>query len=53
MQRKKDEDHSGLIDSTIGANTTENVERYGRAASQYIKGYKGSVDSDGNVIKKG
>ncbi|SFM41798.1 hypothetical protein SAMN03159341_1327 [Paenibacillus sp. 1_12] len=45
--------HSGFIDSTIGSATTENVERYGRAASEFIKGYKGSVDANGDIVRKG
>lgn len=52
-EKNKKKDHSGLIDSVIGATTTENVERYGRAAAEYIKGYKGNVSADGHIIKKG
>ncbi|GGF88768.1 hypothetical protein GCM10010913_07810 [Paenibacillus aceti] len=51
--KDKKKGHNGLIDSTIGAATTENIERYGRAASEFIKGYKGSVDADGDIIRKG
>lgn len=46
-------EHSGFRDSVIGAATTENVERYGRAASEYLKGYKGTVDADGKILRKG
>lgn len=48
--KKKD---SGFTDSTIGIMTTENIERYGRASSEYIKGYKGEIAQDGTVLKKG
>lgn len=44
--------HNGLTDSVIGVTTTENVERYGRAASEYIKGYNGEV-VNGVLIRKG
>lgn len=50
---EKKKEHSGLSDSVIGATTTENIERFGRAASEYIKGYKGNIDETGKVIKKG
>lgn len=49
----KKKQHSGLVDSVIGAATTENVERYGRAASEYLKGYKGTLDENGDIIRKG
>lgn len=50
---EKDKGHSGFIDATIGAATTENIERYGQAASEFIKGYKGSVDANGDIVRKG
>lgn len=49
----KKKKHNGFIDSTIGAATTENVERFGRAASEYIKGYKGTSEANGDIIRKG
>ncbi|WP_442597673.1 hypothetical protein [Neobacillus sp. D3-1R] len=52
-EKDKEKEHSGLVDSVIGAATTENVERYGRAASEYIKGYKGTIDENGDIIRKG
>lgn len=52
-QKDKKTKLKGSIDSVIGAVTTENVERYGRAASEYIKGYSGVVDDQGNIVKKG
>lgn len=51
MSEKKE--HDGLQDSVIGAVATENIERYGRAAGEYIKGYKGEVGLDGATLKKG
>lgn len=51
MDDKKNLNNSTLIDSIIGI--TENGERYGRAAAEYIKGYKGTISDDGNIIKKG
>lgn len=51
--KEKKKKHSGFADSVIGATTTENVERYGRAAAEYIKGYKGTLSEDGDIIKKG
>lgn len=51
--KDKKKEHSGLIDSTIGSATFETVERYGRAASEYIKGYKGTADTNCDVIRKG
>ena len=42
MDEKKK--HSGLTDSVIGATTAENIERYGSAASEFIKGYKGDMN---------
>ncbi|MEH7525327.1 hypothetical protein V7149_18945 [Bacillus sp. JJ1503] len=54
MNNKEDKkNHSGFIDSVIGSTTTENVERFGRAASEYLKGYNGVVDESGNIVKKG
>lgn len=53
VKEEKEKEHSGLVDSVIGAATTENVERYGRAASEYIKGYKGSLDENGDILRKG
>ncbi len=44
---------SGLVDSIIGVQTTENVERYGRAGAEYLKGYKGVLDDNGQVLQKG
>jgi len=52
-EKKKKKDHSGLTDSVVGVATTENVERFGRASSEYIKGYNGTVDSTGKIIRKG
>ncbi|MBP2242956.1 hypothetical protein J2Z40_003538 [Cytobacillus eiseniae] len=52
-KENKKKEHSGLIDSVIGSTTTDNVERYGRAASEYIKGYNGALDENGDVIRKG
>ncbi|GIO35751.1 hypothetical protein J41TS12_06120 [Paenibacillus antibioticophila] len=51
--RNKKSSHSGFVDSTVGAVTTESIERYGRAASEFIKGYKGSVDANGEIVRKG
>lgn len=39
------------VNAAIGAAASEVVERYGSAASEYIKGYKGEISPDGNVIK--
>lgn len=39
-------------EAVIGGTTTENVGRYGHAVAEYIKGYRGSVSSDGEIIKK-
>lgn len=39
-------------EAVIGT-TTENVARYGHAAAEYIKGYRGNVSADGKIIKKG
>jgi hypothetical protein len=50
--KENKKEHSGFSDSVIGAQTTEAVERYGRAASEYIKGYKGNV-VNGVLVKKG
>jgi hypothetical protein len=52
-KEKKKGRHSGITDSTIGAATTENVERFGRAASEYIKGYKSTFDNNGDLVRKG
>lgn len=49
--RKKE--HCGFTDSVIGATTNENVERYGRATAEYIKGYKGTIDTNGDIVRKG
>ncbi|MED1643046.1 hypothetical protein P4U99_07565 [Brevibacillus agri] len=51
--KEKKKEHSGLTDSIIGAATTENVERFGRAASEYLKGYKGTFDDNGEIVRKG
>lgn len=51
MDEKKK--HSGLTDSVIGATTAKNIERYGRATSEFIKGYKGDVDANGKIVRKG
>lgn len=51
--KEKKKEHSGLTDSIIGAATTENVERFGRAASEYLKGYKGTFDDNGGIVRKG
>lgn len=51
--KDKKKEHSGIIDSVIGATTTENVERYGRAAAEYLKGYSGEIGENGEVIRKG
>lgn len=56
QKEKKEADnkkHSGLIDSTIGAATTENVGQFGEAAGEYVKGYEGAVDATGKVLRKG
>jgi len=49
----KEKKNDGLVDTIQGAASSEVVSRYGDAASEYIKGYKGIVDADGNVISKG
>ncbi|SHH39884.1 hypothetical protein [Clostridium grantii] len=51
--KDKKNEHSGFIDSVIGATTTENVGRYGRASAEYIKGYNGTISNEGDIIKKG
>ena len=54
MNEKEEKDKkSRYRESIIGANTTQNVGRYGEAASEFIKGYKGNVANDGTIIKKG
>lgn len=50
-QDKKND--SGLVDSTIGVLSTDNIGRYGQAAGEYIKGYAGETGPDGEVLKKG
>jgi len=52
-EKDKKKEHSGFTDSVIGAATTENIERYGRAASEYIKGYKGTIYTNGDIVRKG
>lgn len=52
-EKEKKEEQSRFRESIIGANTTENVGRYGEAASEFIKGYKGNIADDETVIKKG
>lgn len=48
-----EKENSRLIDSTIGVTATENIGRYGEAAAEYLKGYKGRVANDGEIIRKG
>lgn len=50
---KEEKKHSGFTDSVIGASTTENIERFGRASAEFLKGYKGTTDELGNTIRKG
>ncbi|QGG46640.1 hypothetical protein [Heliorestis convoluta] len=42
-----------LTDTLIGATTTENVQRFGHAAAEYIKGYQGNVTETGEILQKG
>ena len=42
-----------MLDSTIGSTTSENIGRYGTAASEYIKGYRGELSVDGKILRKG
>ena len=42
-----------LFDVLNGLTASEQIERYGRGASEYIKGYKGTFDENGNLVKKG
>lgn len=51
MKRKKDK--SGSIDATIGVSTTQNVGKYGHATGEYIKGYRGEVGPEGEILRKG
>ena len=51
MDSDSKKDH--MRESVIGATTGQQVERYGRAASEFIKGYRGTFDEDGNLVKKG
>lgn len=48
--KKKDKDNTDVV---IGVSATERVGRYGMAAGEYLKGYKGVVLEDGTVIQKG
>lgn len=52
-REKKKKEHSGFVDSVIGSATTEQVERYGRASAEFLKGYKGEFDLEGNLVRKG
>lgn len=49
IEKKKND----FQEAVIGGITTENVDRYGYAAAEYIKGYRGNVSADGKIIKKG
>lgn len=54
--KKKEEISKKKRDSqtaVIAGNTTEEVSKYGYAASEYIKGYRGEISPDGKIIKKG
>lgn len=48
----KDNDKN-IDDVLIGVTTTENIKQYGEAAAEFIKGYKGELSKDGDIIKKG
>ncbi len=49
-KKKKANDALG---AGIVSATPENIERYGRATAEYLKGYRGEVDADGEIVVKG
>lgn len=53
IQPNKKRKRSEAQDSVVGVLSTESIGRYGEAATEYIKGYTGTVSSDGQVLKKG
>jgi len=52
-KKKKNTSHDGFQDSVIGAVSTEFIGRYGHAAAEYIKGYRGEVSETGDIVRKG
>ncbi|OFI05980.1 hypothetical protein CLOACE_13610 [Clostridium acetireducens DSM 10703] len=48
--QKNDINMYTIINATMN---TEQLKRYGSAASEYIKGYSGTYDGNNNLIKKG
>lgn len=54
MEENKDKTKDRDMFATVNAAmATEQIERYGRAASEHIKGYTGTFNSNGDLIKKG
>lgn len=49
----KKEEKEALKTVGLGAAASEVIERYGSATAQYVKGYKGVVDAEGNILEKG
>lgn len=48
-----DKSNTGLMDTTLGLASEEVVGRYGSAAGEYIKGYKGRIADSGKTVEKG
>jgi len=52
MEKKKRKTNE-IRDAALGVSSQDVVDKFGNAATEYIKGYKGSVDETGNIISKG
>lgn len=51
-KEKKRAPHDGFQDSVTGAVSTDFIGRYGHAAAEYIKGYRGEVSETGDIVRK-